>query len=429
MQDETNEKITFAKIRLFEAIGKLSVNGIGLSTTFLTSSGIYLASTKHQDVCRAFNRMRHLDHDILIKIHHAGQKSYRIKQPYIHRFGILWYVSSAIEIKEHECTLSIGPFANKSTPLLPADIFDFSMDTGISITQVNDWMSSLIQVDQDVAMHHAKTLADITKMLLEELYNQNHLETQLTNHQEYIKHLLFERNVYPKSSSSPKAVLPHKNNAFIFEKEYLGHIQAGNKEMANKLVNDVLNDLSDKTHKDLDFFKANAYELLANLIRAAVHSGVSNDVMTEVIDKHYQIMKHETQYEEINLMISEATNTLSDAIYQIKGNSPGRGHLSKAILYIRNHYQKHISLDDVAQVCDISSYYLSHLFRDEMETTYIEYVNKVRLEEAKKMLQSGEYTIYQTAFHCGFRDPGYFSKTFKKYLGISPRKYQHMTKK
>lgn len=80
-------------------------------------------------------------------------------------------------------------------------------------------------------------------------------------------------------------------------------------------------------------------------------------------------------------------------------------------------------------MCDISSYYLSRLLREEMETNYVDFLNKVRLDEAKKLLQSRDYLIYQAANHCRFRDPGYFSKTFKKDLGITPRKCQQIIQK
>ncbi|MDD5602020.1 MAG: AraC family transcriptional regulator [Candidatus Izemoplasmatales bacterium] len=426
MQRELNEKLFFAKIRLFEAIGKLSINGIGLSTTFLDSSGAYLTSTRHPDICRAFTKMRHMDQVILQGIHRAGRRSYDIKQPLLHRFGLWWFVTSAIDIKGHECTLAIGPFTNICVPLPPHEGSDFSRGSLNPIAQATHELNGLLVIDPSAALEHAKTLTEITHMLLEELTIQEKLEKQLSDHQEYIKQLLFDGKTSREPLSTFTDCMPSKTKTIALEKEYISHIQTGNKEMANKLVNDVLEDLLSKADQDLDRFKANAYELLAILIRAAIHSGVPSDVMTDVIDMHYHFMKSETNCEEIHLMISEATNTLSNAIYQIKGNSTGRSHLSKAILFIRKNYHKPVALDEVARVCDISSYYLSHLFRDEMETTYVEYVNKVRLDEAKKLLQTGDYTIYQAAYHCGFRDPGYFSKTFKRYLGVTPRKYQQI---
>ena len=426
MQHESNEKLFFAKIRLFESIGRLSVNGIGCSTTFLTASGVYLTSTRSPETCRASTRLRQMDPEVLKNIHQSGCESFQLKQPLIHHLGLGWFVISAININGHDSTLAIGPFNKKGVPATAPESSSDSSDAGAFDTVFTDGLESLPHIDPFIALEHAKNLTDITKMLLEELYTQNKLEKKLCNHQEYIKHLLFERKGVVDTKATLTDSLPAKPKPIALEKEYIGHIQAGNKDMANQLVSEVLDDLFSRANQDLACFKANAYELLAILIRAAVHSGVASDIMTDVIDKHYHIMKSETDVEEIHLMVSEATNTLSNAIYEIKGSLAGRAHLSKAILFIRSNYHHPVALDDVAKECDISSYYLSHLFREEMETNFVDFVNKVRLDEAKKLLENGGFTIYQAAYHCGFRDPGYFSKTFKKYLGITPRKYQQI---
>ncbi|MDN5276704.1 MAG: two-component system, response regulator YesN [Clostridiales bacterium] len=72
----------------------------------------------------------------------------------------------------------------------------------------------------------------------------------------------------------------------------------------------------------------------------------------------------------------------------------------------------------------ISPYYLSHLFKEELNITFLEYLTMVRMEEAKKLLKDTSLSIVAIASQVGYEDASYFSKVFKKYVGISPAQYR-----
>lgn len=72
----------------------------------------------------------------------------------------------------------------------------------------------------------------------------------------------------------------------------------------------------------------------------------------------------------------------------------------------------------------ISPYYLSHLFREELNITFLEYLTMVRMEEAKKLLKDTSLSIVAIASQVGYEDASYFSKVFKRYVGISPAQYR-----
>jgi len=78
----------------------------------------------------------------------------------------------------------------------------------------------------------------------------------------------------------------------------------------------------------------------------------------------------------------------------------------------------------VARKVYISPYYLSHLFREELNITFLEYLTMVRMEEAKKLLKDTSLSIVAIASQVGYEDASYFSKVFKKYVGISPAQYR-----
>ena len=59
-----------------------------------------------------------------------------------------------------------------------------------------------------------------------------------------------------------------------------------------------------------------------------------------------------------------------------------------------------------------------------MQTTFSEYLNKVRIEQAKQRLKEKGQTVEKVSEEVGFKDPNYFIKAFKKSVGITPAKYK-----
>ncbi|NLU36327.1 MAG: helix-turn-helix transcriptional regulator [Clostridiales bacterium] len=81
----------------------------------------------------------------------------------------------------------------------------------------------------------------------------------------------------------------------------------------------------------------------------------------------------------------------------------------------------------MAEKIYISPYYLSHLFKEELGITFLEYLTRIRMEEAKKLLMDRSLTILDISLRIGYDDPGYFSKVFKKKIGVSPSQYRKQT--
>lgn len=98
----------------------------------------------------------------------------------------------------------------------------------------------------------------------------------------------------------------------------------------------------------------------------------------------------------------------------------------RAIDYIKkNYHNKDISLQRVASEVSLSHYYFSHIFKNEFKTTFIEYLTRIRMEAASKLLKNMKLNINQVAYAVGYQDPNYFSKVFKKCMKVSPVKYRN----
>jgi two-component system, response regulator YesN len=91
------------------------------------------------------------------------------------------------------------------------------------------------------------------------------------------------------------------------------------------------------------------------------------------------------------------------------------------IQYVHKHYSEEISLSDMAGQVYISRNYLSDLFKQSTGETFHNYLTRIRMEQAKKLIIEGKWRIYEIAQKVGYKNVPYFSSAFKKfYDGINP---------
>ncbi|MFB1050903.1 helix-turn-helix domain-containing protein [Paraliobacillus sp. JSM ZJ581] len=101
-----------------------------------------------------------------------------------------------------------------------------------------------------------------------------------------------------------------------------------------------------------------------------------------------------------------------------------RKEIAQAKQYIYQHFKENITLDRLSQLTHLNKFYLSHSFKDEVGQTPIEYLNYCRVEEAKVLLSTTNYSISQIATVVGYSAQSYFSEVFKKYESQSPSNYR-----
>lgn len=119
-------------------------------------------------------------------------------------------------------------------------------------------------------------------------------------------------------------------------------------------------------------------------------------------------------------------NKTGDVCRKIEGSSEKETEsvVAKAKAYIDENYNKDISLDDVSRMVDISPYYFSKLFKQEQGENFIEYLTRIRMANARRILKNQNYNIKEVCAMCGYSDPNYFSRIFKKFEGVTPSEYR-----
>lgn len=100
--------------------------------------------------------------------------------------------------------------------------------------------------------------------------------------------------------------------------------------------------------------------------------------------------------------------------------------LRRAQEYIDENYDREeLSLNNVAAEVNVSANYLSAVFSQTMQKTFVEYVTGKRMEKARKLLRTTDCSSSEIAAQVGYKDPRYFSFVFKKTQGVSPREYRN----
>ena len=88
------------------------------------------------------------------------------------------------------------------------------------------------------------------------------------------------------------------------------------------------------------------------------------------------------------------------------------------------NYNKEISLQEVADIIGVSAAHLSRVVKKELGKNFTEYIVDLRMEKAKSMLKMTNFKIMDISKLVGYENPDYFTRIFKRHIGISPQEYR-----
>ncbi len=100
---------------------------------------------------------------------------------------------------------------------------------------------------------------------------------------------------------------------------------------------------------------------------------------------------------------------------QAKPNS-----LSQIHLYLRSRYQENITLDTLAELFFLNKYYIAHAFQKKYGMSIMKFLNTVRCNEAKDLLQNTDLSITEIAISVGYNSSSHFTESYKKIIGETP---------
>jgi AraC-like DNA-binding protein/ligand-binding sensor protein len=207
------------------------------------------------------------------------------------------------------------------------------------------------------------------------------------------------------------------------EGQILDALRRGDHEGARKALDELLARLFFSAPDNFKFLQYRAIELAVLFSRTTAVAGNAGETIPEINNRYLEEIRNAQSAEELIDILHRMVEAMSGQI------SPFRGvrhalPLRRAECYIRENYTRKVRLKEVADVSGLSAPYFSTVFKEEMGENLSNYLNRLRVDRATKLLLDTDLSLSEIAGSCGFEDQSWFSKIFKSYTGVSPGKYR-----
>lgn len=129
---------------------------------------------------------------------------------------------------------------------------------------------------------------------------------------------------------------------------------------------------------------------------------------------------------DINYLIKRINSAIYPEGNKVSESSGNNIHpkVKKCVKYINLHFAEPINKNSISEKLDISPDYLTKLFHKDVGVPFVSYLNRVRIEEAKKMLSSSSLSLAEIIDKAGFGTMQHFFKQFKRHTGTTPDEFR-----
>lgn len=202
------------------------------------------------------------------------------------------------------------------------------------------------------------------------------------------------------------------------EKKILRALGDGNKEETKKYIDEFLDTVVSLSYDAKDIRRV-ILKLMSQMI----------DTAKEINQKAYDILRTQNGMQDVlnaytKKEVGDILTATGDVICE-KDKKEGISNyiVNRTLEYIRIHYKEGITLEETAEILNITPEYLSMLFKGEMGMNFSVFLKKFRISHAKRLLRGTDMKVYEVAEACGYSNSNYFTRVFKEETGISPAEF------
>ena len=214
---------------------------------------------------------------------------------------------------------------------------------------------------------------------------------------------------------------------FKRERKLLQYIRVGNKDKIIDFLPIIFTDIEILSEYNTEKIRLRSSELVVSISRAIVEGGLDSKLSIDKAEEFYKKVNVCKSSEDIFLYLNNFILELVDDIFILTQNKQV-SLLKEARGFISDNYDKNITVEDVADSVCLSSSYLSHLFREKLNCTVNNYITRVRIEKSIELMSMRELSIQEISEKVGFNSQSYFTKIFKRYIGVTPVIYRNKFK-
>lgn len=225
-------------------------------------------------------------------------------------------------------------------------------------------------------------------------------------------------------SSAPQMSIEALENRYADEEKLMRAVSSGQNDQAAILYSRLRSrQMEPRTSPPLRDMK-NYFVVFNTLLRKAVEYGYVHPLYIDQVSGTFaREIESSTSTEDLAALGPKMIRYYCQIVRDF--SQKGHSHLiSKLLILVESDLTADLSLSALAKQLNVNSSYLSALFKKEVGTTLTEYVGKRRINYAMLLLETTSLQIQTIAQQCGIPDVNYFTRTFKKYTGTTPKEHR-----
>lgn len=207
------------------------------------------------------------------------------------------------------------------------------------------------------------------------------------------------------------------------EKQLIADVLVGNKPHAKALLNEMLGRIYFTSGNNFEIIRTRTIELLALLSRAIAENGGGQAEVYQMTEEALHSIVAAKDLTELSYTLLEILDMFIERAF-CEQKVPDSPSLQKAVSYVNEHYFEPINLEDIAGYVGLNPTYFSAMFKKQMQVSFSEYLTERRITQAKVLLKNSNMPIVEISIAVGFENQSYFSKVFKKHLGMTPKQFR-----
>lgn len=303
-------------------------------------------------------------------------------------------------------------------------------------TPFTDYRLSLLYLDTD-PQRVLEQMKSAAHHIIKNIHRFLKLESNVG-----IGHWYADRNQYIESYHESITALQHGEYEGFQRLDWIGDISGDDQTWPSYPVEDIQQITEAVLHRDAGLFKERWSEFVSTFADPSARSmeyvqsvciGLINSIVIQLMETKNdassaialsalqaipQMKTKQSLLERIEGLLLDIIQAMSTQTAQ--GPEYYIDYLKK---YIAKNYSRPITFSELANQLHVNRVYLGNLFKRETGETFVNYLTLHRIEQAKKLIVSKNFMIFEIAEMVGYTDSAYFSRVFKNYTGVTPTEY------
>lgn len=202
------------------------------------------------------------------------------------------------------------------------------------------------------------------------------------------------------------------------------YLKQGNTGMLSDALADMFARIRERSSLGYDYVITVAIRITSSFLSVVHDLGYRQEELFPDGCSPYIALLESKTIADVQRTIETVSATIA-AFIDRKKSHKNANTITKAKAYIDSHYRNsELTLKLVSEQSNMSYTYFSHLFKQLTGESFSDYLNKVRAGKAKTLLEASDLRVFEVAFEVGYKDPHYFSQSFKSIYGLSPTEYK-----